>query len=122
MTTLVLVLFLLQLKHLVFDWLWQTSTEVNTKGNYGEWGGLTHSLKHAAGTWAVVFWFVDPISAFLLGWLDGFVHYHIDWAKQNLGQQYGWTPTHPKFWWAMGADQTAHQLSYLLIGYMAMVM
>ena len=46
---------------------------------------------------------------------DFAAHYHIDWGKVNLNKSMGWGPTtHAKFWWLTGADQTAHQLCYLL--------
>lgn len=44
-----LILSLLFVKHFIFDFLWQTPSEVANKGTYGNLKGLAHSLKHTFG-------------------------------------------------------------------------
>jgi hypothetical protein len=55
-----------------------------------------------------------------LGLIDGFIHYHIDWAKMNLNAKFGWRADKDgAFWILLGLDQFAHALTY--IGLVAMV-
>lgn len=108
----------LQLKHFICDGPLQTRTMVEAKGHYGRPLGLLHALIHGVGTALVLagFGFAPPI-ALLLGLLDLAIHYHIDFTKENVVRKAGWTPAQGPFWWALSADQTAHQLTYLLITY-----
>lgn len=109
------ILVLLQVKHFVFDWVLQTDYQIDHKGQYLHLGGLHHSFNHGVWT-AVVFSFAaDPTVALALGALDGFTHYHVDWAKQNLSR--GLSPADKPFWWLMGVDQSFHQLTYLFLTY-----
>jgi hypothetical protein len=110
-----IILIALQLKHWYIDFVNQTDAEVVSKGHYGELTGILHSAKHGIGT-GVVFLFIDPYLAPIMVLFDGYLHYHIDWAKRNFGNQ---DIQNPKFWAHLGLDQMAHQLCY--IGYVAMV-
>lgn len=110
----VLLLMLLQIKHFLFDWVFQSDYEVNNKGTYWHPGGIQHSVKHAVGTFLVLLPFL-PTFAVQVAVLDGLVHYHIDWAKQNVVRMSGLTPQDKMFWAWMGWDQTLHQLCYLAI-------
>lgn len=110
-----LTLALLQIKHWYIDFVDQSNDEVASKGKYGEWLGIRHSLKHGLGTYIVIalivgseFWFF----AFVLAFIDFVLHYHIDWTKMNHGNR---DITTPAFWNHLGLDQMAHQLVYLLI-------
>ena len=49
------ILALLFIKHWYIDFVDQSMDEVNSKGNYGEWIGFRHSLKHGIGTFLVFF-------------------------------------------------------------------
>jgi hypothetical protein len=116
MMELILCLALLQIKHLIVDWCWQPAFEYANKGTYGHWGGIRHALKNAVGTAACFLPFVGFAPIVLLVFVLDFVaHYHIDWCKVNINNKHGWGPTtHPEFWALTGADQTAHQICYLL--------
>ena len=118
------VLFLvaaLQVKHFICDGPLQTSSMVEAKSHYGRFGGLLHAFIHAAGTSLVLAGFGSAASTMvLLGLLDFAVHYHVDFTKENVVRKAGWTPSQAPFWWALSADQTAHQLTYLLIAYIAL--
>ena len=49
--------------------------------------------------------------AVILGFLDGIIHYHIDWVKTNLARDY--TTKDKEFWILHGADQGLHYLTYI---------
>ena len=110
----------LQVKHFICDGPLQTLAMVEAKGHYGRPPGLLHSFIHAIGTMLVLAGFgFSAFLALLLGVLDFAVHYHVDFAKENVVRRAGWKPSHAYFWWALSADQMAHQLTYLLITYIA---
>lgn len=111
----VLVAFLLlQTKHLVFDFLVQTSYQVNNKGRYGHPGGIVHSGLHVIGS-IPVFLALPVTVAAAAGILaaEFIVHYHIDWAKDGIVRRAGWTVRDARYWQALGLDQFAHQLTYI---------
>jgi hypothetical protein len=58
------------------------------------------------------------IYAAAMGLLDFVLHYHIDWSKININKRWNYTIEDPKFWAWLGADQLAHQLTYILITYL----
>lgn len=110
----------LQVKHFICDGPLQTLAMVKAKGVYGHPTGLLHSFIHAAGTLAILAISGLGLSRLLLlGLLDFAIHYHVDYAKENVVRRAGWTPQQGFFWWALSADQMAHQLTYLLIAYLA---
>lgn len=110
-----LTLTLLQIKHFLVDWLFQTDYQIEHKGKYLHLGGLTHTLQHGLFT-VIAVAMVDPLYSLAMGILDTVVHYHIDWVKQNLS--HGLTPSNKKFWVLIGMDQLAHQLTYIAIIYL----
>ena len=97
-------------KHWLVDFVWQTEEEIKYKGEYQDWRGLKHSLKHGFGTAAVFLIFTDWQWAALSGIVDLLVHYHIDWVKMNFGEK---DMQNPRFWAHLGLDQLAHYLTYL---------
>jgi hypothetical protein len=108
-----LALVLLQIKHWYIDFVNQSNEEVAHKGIYMDWLGIKHSLKQGIAT-ALIFWiWVHPVIAIMLGIIDFAVHYHIDWAKMNINKKMGYTIEMSQFWALLGADQLAHQLTYL---------
>lgn len=115
MAEILYLMFLLQLKHFWIDFVAQTKTELEHKGNYGSWAGLTHSFKHAIFTglaiWIVLGYTGIPF-AISMAILDLIAHYHIDYAKMRFGSK---DPASRTFWIGFGLDQLAHQLTYILI-------
>jgi Protein of unknown function (DUF3307) len=108
------LLFLLQLKHLVIDWILQPRWMWANKGTYGHWGGIVHAWFNAVGTAACFSLFVPFDTVVLILVIDFLAHYHIDWAKMNINKITGWGPTtHPEFWWLTGFDQFLHQITYI---------
>jgi hypothetical protein len=111
----------LQVKHFICDGPLQTRAMVEAKGHYGRPLGLLHSLIHGVGTVLVLAGLgFASATVLLLGLLDFAFHYHVDFTKENVVRKAGWTPAQGPFWWALSADQTAHQLTYLLITYIAL--
>lgn len=109
-----LLLTLLETKHFLADWVLQTNYQIANKGKYLHPGGLQHSLTHAILTQCILIGLGYGITlSFTVAFADFMVHYHVDWAKQNLSS--GLTTTDKKFWVLMGADQLLHHLTYIAI-------
>lgn len=112
-----LLLVMLFTKHFYVDFPLQTPYQFLNKGNYGHPGGLLHSGLHALATFGIVLMFA-PMFALLLAVLDFTVHYHVDWAKMQLNDKFGWkADTHKEFWWFLGLDQWIHAMTYFAIAY-----
>jgi len=119
-----LLAFLLLTKHFLFDFLFQTPFQYENKGIYGHIGGILHSALQALGTF-LVFVIVSAVYkshslfdlAGVFAVLDFVVHYHIDWAKVNIGKALNLSPKNREFWWFLGFDQYLHYLTYLLMFY-----
>lgn len=114
----VTLLFLFQVKHWYVDFVDQTMDEVASKGKYGAWLGIRHSLKHGLATFACVVALVSTdylVFAFIIGLLDFVTHYHIDWTKMNYGNRDIQTP---QFWNHLGLDQMTHQITYIFLAYL----
>ena len=108
---LILALVLLQLKHWYIDFVNQTQVEVNHKGIYLNWLGITHSIKHAVATSVIMLCVTGNINiAVGAGFVDLFLHYHIDFIKMHYGCR---DVTNPLFWNQLGFDQLVHQLTYI---------
>lgn len=112
MNTILLVLILLQVKHLIIDWILQPAWMWQNKGTYGHYGGIVHATFNGLFTAIVIAPFFGHFILVFLA--DSLIHYHIDWAKMNITKASGWGPTtHPQFWWLTGFDQFLHQVTYL---------
>lgn len=103
-----MVVFLL--KHYVVDFYLQPMEEVESKAHWGEWLGIRHSLKHGVFTFAILVLPIGIINALFLGLLDFIVHYHIDWLKMQ-GER---DVNKPQFWYNLGLDQFAHNVTYVV--------
>ena len=118
MIGIVFLFVLFFLKHFICDFVLQTYSMVEGKGTYGAWAGIQHSLVHGLGTLLLllcVFSF-NPHNLFVaaeLALIDFLVHYHVDWAKQNLSKKY--TSRDRQFWVWLGFDQFLHLLTYAII-------
>ena len=115
-TSICVLMLLLQIKHLIVDWCWQPEYEWKNKGTYGHLGGLRHAAKNAAGTALCFIPFTTASMAVAVLIIDFLIHYHVDWAKMNINKAKGWGPlTHEQFWMLTGADQFMHQVTYLAL-------
>jgi hypothetical protein len=110
------LLALLFVKHWYVDFINQSTEEIHGKGIYGNAYGVMHSIKHGVATFLIFWWFLTnwPL-AVIIGFMDFAIHYHIDWAKQNINRHWNYTPENPKFWAWFGADQLAHSLTYIFL-------
>jgi len=111
----VLIFMLLMLKHTIADYLMQKPWK--DKGTYGARGGLVHASHHIAGTFAVLIFFSNWFAALYLAALDGYLHYHIDYVKNNIKKTFKLNNTHTLYWGLHGLDQYLHVSTYILILY-----
>jgi len=110
---LVAVAYLL-LKHMIADFMLQTSYQVSNKMKYGHPGGLLHAGIHAVLTLPVYLILpADREVMLAIGSVEFVTHYHVDYLKERLIQQNNWSSADAPFWWAMGTDQLLHNLTYL---------
>lgn len=112
METIFLILAMLFVKHWYIDFVNQSNEEITHKGDYLNWTGMNHSIKHGYGTFFVFFWFTNVYAAFTLALADFLIHYHIDYLKMKYGEV---RMTRKAFWTHLGADQLAHHLTYLIL-------
>lgn len=82
MGELLIIFIWLMLKHTIADYLLQRPWK--DKGIYGSRGGLIHAAHHVGGAFIVLMFYVSFPLAVLLSVLDGILHYHIDFAKNNI--------------------------------------
>ena len=82
MEPLILLTFLFT-KHILADYFFQRAWMFPDKGVYGAWGGVAHAITHAILTSFILMFFTDVFTAQALAVLDGLLHYHIDYIKNN---------------------------------------
>jgi hypothetical protein len=116
LTLLFAALVLLQVKHFLFDFVFQTAYQLKNKGTYGHPGGLLHAGLHALGSLPAILLF-QPSGAVIAGIVTAefVVHYHVDWLKERVMKRHGWKVEDDNFWIALGADQLTHHLTYAAI-------
>jgi len=116
-----LLLALLFAKHWFADFVVQFDYMVAEKGTYGAMGGLHHATIHAVLT-ILIFLIAVPLPyAFVLGFIDGVIHYHVDWLKMTINRLRALDIQKNEFWMWLGADQMAHSLTYLALVYGVMI-
>lgn len=114
---LLLLMGLLQVKHLFADYIWQSNEMVRKKGKYGNPVGASHSALHSVLTVGVLI-LVTPLSlglVLLVAVLEFLVHYHTDWAKDYFTALSGKSPREKGYWILVGLDQFMHQITYVAI-------
>ena len=110
------LLFLLQAKHMLADFFLQTPRMLRDRGVYAHMGRVQHAGLHALGSVVamvvvgVPFWLAVTVS--LVEWV---AHFHIDWAKGRWSDYKGHGPEHAGYWRAFGFDQALHQWTYLVM-------
>jgi hypothetical protein len=114
----------LMFKHAVADFYLQSAYQYLNKGTYGHPGGFIHAGIHTALT-PLVYLVLVPGSLLVAGGIalgEFVLHYHIDWAKEQITHRNGWTTQNAGFWHALGTDQLVHGLTYLgIVAILAMV-
>ncbi|WP_163846123.1 DUF3307 domain-containing protein [Pseudooceanicola aestuarii] len=109
---------LFQVKHLLADYILQTGDMVAKKGIYGNLVGISHSVIHAVLTIPVLLLVGQPVLVVAVVVLVEFVvHYHIDWAKNQLSGRLRLGTTDREYWFLTGIDQALHQMTYVGILY-----
>lgn len=112
-----LLLFLLLVKHSYADFSIQTYHQTVRKGIYRDIVGISHSIDHIWTTLVVLlifsFFVPLPVTAIIIvAVIEGIIHYHIDWAKVKFGSK---DQTQQLYWIQFGLDQLAHHLTYLVM-------
>lgn len=112
--TALLLLILLEIKHLFADFFLQTPRMLSGRGQYAHLGRAQHAGLHALFS-VVALWLCGAALPFVLMLcaIEVVVHYHIDWAKGVHSDKTGYGPTDPGYWRAFGVDQLLHQLTYI---------
>ena len=110
--TILILLLLLFVKHYYIDFVDQANDDIKYKGIYLHLDGVGHSMYHGMFTAVILCFFTTYEFAFLLGFLEILVHYHIDYVKQKYGNK---DINNRKFWNHFGIDQLLHYATYLVI-------
>ncbi len=108
------MLCLLQIKHMFADYYLQTPKMLSGRGEYFHMGRAQHAGVHAAGSVVVFLLFGAPIPfIFVTVALEWFVHFNIDYAKASYSDKKQLEPNQAAFWRAAGLDQCLHNLTYI---------
>ena len=115
-TFVIVLLFLLQTKHLFADFYLQTPRMLRDRGRYLHLGRLQHAGLHAVGSLVamVVVGVAVPL-ALGVAVVEWVVHFHIDFGKGRWSDRTGHGPHQAGYWRAFGVDQALHQWTYLVM-------
>jgi hypothetical protein len=121
LNVLVVLLSGFEVKHFVADYLLQTGWMIAQKGNLAAPGGYAHAGLHVLGSAIVLFLARVPLPA-LLGLIaaEFVVHYGLDYAKVNYGRGIDPDEDAARFWALHGLDQLFHQITYVVMIYVAL--
>jgi hypothetical protein len=111
----IILLFLFQIKHWYADFHIQTYAQTVRKGVWLDVIGISHTIDHVYTSLIVLlaFSYFYPLSVsiiFLVTFIEGVVHYLVDYVKVRYGTKDSATP---EYWSQFGMDQFVHQLTYL---------
>lgn len=107
-------------KHFIMDYPFQLKYMLEQKGFYLKDGGVHHAFCHGMGTMFVFYFMGFESVAPTLGIIDILIHYHVDYLKAKSNKWFALGPSNKGFWTAMGLDQLAHQLTYVLLVFLAL--
>ncbi len=113
-STILLLLCLLQIKHMFADYFLQTPRMLADRAIYIHAGRAQHAVIHAVGS-AIAFLLIGAPAGFIMTLciVEMIVHFHIDWGKARHSAASGCGPSDARFWRAAGIDQALHQLTYV---------
>lgn len=113
-----ILLVLLQIKHMFADFYMQTPRMLSGRDTYLHLGRAEHAGVHALGS-VIVFVIMGAPVLFtvLVVAAEWVVHFHIDWAKARWSVRKQHTPAQAGFWRAAGLDQACHQLTYIAMAW-----
>lgn len=114
MSTVMILLCLLQIKHMLADYFLQTKMMLEGRSQYLHLGRCLHAGVHAIGSLIVFVVIAAPLYFVVpLVIAEAIVHFHIDWWKGRHTEAQKLTPADAAFWRATGVDQALHQLTYV---------
>jgi len=113
-----LLLCLLQIKHMFADYYLQTPKMLSGRGTYFHLGRAQHAAVHVVGSIVIFILFGAPLGFILvIAALEWIVHFHIDFAQASLSDKQGLQPNQAAFWRAAGLDQCLHNLTYIAMAW-----
>ncbi len=116
LTTLVILYLCFRFKHLLCDWFLQSHWMAVSKGLPGNKGGyaalLSHAFIHGLGTLIITLIFAPDLWWLFLA--DILLHGLIDRIKARATLKYELGVKNKWYWWSLGVDQEAHNLTNLL--------
>lgn len=116
--TVLLLLCLLQIKHMFADYYLQTPKMLSGRGTYFHLGRAQHAAVHVVGSIVIFILFGAPLDFILvIAALEWIVHFHIDFAKASYSDKKGLQPNQAAFWRAAGLDQCLHNLTYIAMAW-----
>ncbi|OAN74085.1 hypothetical protein A8B82_18880 [Sulfitobacter sp. EhC04] len=114
MQMVLLLLTLLQVKHLFADYFLQTPRMLSDRARYLHLGRVQHAGVHTGlSLVALLLVGVGPMLALVIFLAEGVAHFHIDWIKGRHAESSGKGPDQAGYWHAFGVDQMMHQLTYV---------
>lgn len=112
--SILILLSLLQIKHMFADYFLQTGKMLEGRGSYFHLGRAQHALVHAIGSLICFVALGTPIWLVLvIVAVEWVIHFHIDWGKAVYTAAKGHGPSDAGFWRAAGFDQFLHQMTYV---------
>ncbi|GAA6176270.1 DUF3307 domain-containing protein [Sulfitobacter pacificus] len=109
-----LVLILLQGKHMFADYFLQTPRMLAGRSTYVHLGRTEHAALHAILSFLVLkICGATLLFSVIICVVEWVAHYHIDWVKGCYSQRKKHGPTDAAYWRAFGLDQLMHQLTYV---------
>ena len=110
LVTLATFAFLLTIKHTVCDLALQRLFPADKKFYFNP-PAHTHYFHHGLGSFLVGLMFGWPFGL-LIGVIDYFVHWHVDYTKTIIRDHYNMQPTEDRYWVLQTADQALHFFTY----------
>jgi len=106
------IFVLFAVKHVLADFILQTSWMWRTKDKEHGWAAplIAHAGCHAGFTLAVTLVFNS--SLWWLGVVDFALHGTIDRARAIVGRRLNLVAGHSGWWWLFGIDQALHQITH----------
>lgn len=112
----------LEVKHFVADYLLQAGWMIAGKGRLGAPGGYAHAGLHAVLSGLVLLLCrIPPLPVLALVVAEFVVHYALDYAKASYGHGVDPDQDAQRFWAMHGLDQLFHQLTYVVMIWLALL-
>lgn len=115
MSEIIGLMYWLQVKHFIFDFLWQPEWMLKDKGKLFYTGGMAHAWCHTIPTFLAISLLIPWTKALIISMLEFWTHYFIDFSKVRINDVMGFKPNNKEFWQLLGLDQFLHQVTYILI-------